>query len=96
MLMKATDSNSVLVYDPRGVVESASVPLAARPKKLDGLRLGILDNSKWNANKVLRASMAALEKTVKFGQINYYVKQSFPRTPPRNWSQRSPLTTILC
>jgi hypothetical protein len=31
MLMKATDSNSVLVYDPRGVVESASVPIAARP-----------------------------------------------------------------
>jgi hypothetical protein len=79
MLMKATDSNSVLVYDPRGVVESASVPIAARPKKLDGLRLGILDNSKWNANKVLRASMAALEKTVKFGQINYYVKQSFSK-----------------
>ena len=40
MLMKVTDSHSVLVYDPRGVVESASVPLAARPKKLDGLRLG--------------------------------------------------------
>ena len=67
MLMKVTDSNSVLVYDPRGIVELANVPIAARPKQLDGLRLGILDNSKWNANKVLRASMTALEKTVKFG-----------------------------
>jgi hypothetical protein len=79
MLMKVTDSHSVLVYDPRGVVESASVPIATRPKKLDGLRLAILDNSKWNANKVLRASLAALEKTMKFGQINYYVKHSFSK-----------------
>src|SRR5271169_2706638 len=79
MLLRVTDSNSVLVYDPRGIVESASVPLATRPDKLDGLRVAVLDNSKWNANKVLRASIAALEKTVKFGQVNYYVKQSFSK-----------------
>ena len=79
MLMKVTNSNSVLVYDPRGIVDSPNVPIAARPDKLDGLRIAILDNSKWNANKVLRASMAALEKTVKFGQVNYYVKHSFSK-----------------
>jgi hypothetical protein len=79
MLMKVTDSNSVLVYDPRGIVYSQDVPIAARPNKLDGLRMAILDNSKWNANKVLRASMVALEKTVKFGQVNYYVKHSFSK-----------------
>ena len=79
MLMKVTESGSVLVFDPRGVVESTNVPIAARPKNLDGLRLAILDNSKWNANRILRASMAALEKAVKFGQVNYYVKQSFSK-----------------
>src|SRR5271169_5311966 len=79
MLLRVTDSNSVLVYNPRGIVESASVPIATRPDKLDGLRVAVLDNSKWNANKVLRASIAALEKTVKFGQVNYYVKQSFSK-----------------
>ena len=79
MLMKVTDPDFVLVYDPRGIVETANVPIAPRPKKLDGLRLAILDNSKWNANKVLRASVAALEKTVKFGQVTYYVKQSFSK-----------------
>ena len=79
MLMKVADSNSVFIYDPRGIVESANVPIAPRPKQLDGLRLGILDNSKWNANKILRASMTALEKTVKFGGVNYYVKQSFSK-----------------
>ncbi len=78
MLMKVTDSNS-LVFDPRGLVESANIPIAARSKKLDGLRLAILDNSKWNANKILRASTVALEKTVKFAEVNYYVKHSFSK-----------------
>jgi hypothetical protein len=67
------------VFDPRGVVESANTSIAARPKSLDGLRLAILDNSKWNANKVLRASTAALEKSIKFGKVNYYVKGSFSK-----------------
>jgi hypothetical protein len=79
MLMKVTDANSVTVFDPRGVVESANTPIAARPKSLDGLRLAILDNSKWNANKVLRASTAALEKSIEFGKVNYYVKGSFSK-----------------
>jgi hypothetical protein len=79
MLMKVTEQNSLLVFDPRGVVESANIPIAARVKKLDGLRLAILDNSKWNANKILRTSTAALEKSIKFAQINYYVKHSFSK-----------------
>ena len=79
MLMKVAESNSVLVFDPRGVVESSNTPIAARPKSLDGLRLAILDNSKWNANKVLRTSTAELEKAIKFGKVNYYVKHSFSK-----------------
>lgn len=79
MLMKVSESNSVLVFDPRGVVESSNTPIAARPKSLDGLRLAIFDNSKWNANKVLRTSTAALEKAIKFGKVNYYVKHSFSK-----------------
>jgi hypothetical protein len=79
MLMKVTDSNLVPVFDPRGIVESANTPIATRPKKLDGLRLAILDNSKWNANKILRTSTAALEKNLKFAKVNYYVKHSFSK-----------------
>ena len=79
MLMKVTDANSVRVFDPRGIVESANTPIAARAKKLDGLRLAILDNSKWNANKILRTSTAALEKSVNFAKVNYYVKHSFSK-----------------
>jgi hypothetical protein len=79
MLIKVTDANSELVFDPRGVVESANTPIAARAKNLEGLRLAILDNSKWNANKILRTSTAALDKNVRFAKVNYYVKHSFSK-----------------
>ena len=79
MLMKVTDANSALVFDPRGTIESANMPIVARPVSLDGLRLAVLDNSKWNANKILRASTAALEQTIRFGKVNYYVKHSFSK-----------------
>jgi len=52
---------------------------ATRPASLEGLRLAILDNSKWNANKILRGSTAELQRTIKFGAVNYYVKESFSK-----------------
>lgn len=79
MLMKVTDTNPVLVFDPRGKVYSSNIPIAARPASLDGLRLAVLDNSKWNANKILRSSTTALEQTIRFGAVNYYVKHSFSK-----------------
>ena len=79
MLMKVTDANSVLVFDPRGRVEASDTPIAVRPTSLDGLRLAILDNSKWNASKILRGSAAALQKAVTFRAVNYYVKESFSK-----------------
>ena len=62
------------IFDPRGTVETASRPLAERKTALDGLRLGILDNSKWNANKLLRGAEAALSEEINFASVNYYVK----------------------
>jgi hypothetical protein len=67
------------VYDPRGADGIVTVPIAPRPKTLQGLRLGILDNSKWNANKLLRGASAALGKSVAFSKVTYYVKQSFSK-----------------
>lgn len=72
-------SDIVMVFDPRGRVSSEADPIAARPKALAGLRLGILDNSKWNANKLLRGASAALSEAVAFGMINYYVKHNFSK-----------------
>lgn len=79
MLMKVDEAKSLKIFDPRGVVEFTDTPIARRPTSLDGLRLAILDNSKWNANKILRTSLAALQKSVTFGAVNYYVKGSFSK-----------------
>lgn len=77
MLMKSTDKQTI--YDPRGVIRFDTVPTSARKKVLNGLRLGILDNSKWNANKILRGAVKVLSEEVDFSEINYYVKHSFSK-----------------
>jgi hypothetical protein len=68
-----------VVYDPRGVIRSENLPVSERKKSLSGLRLGILDNSKWNANKLLRGAAAALGEDIDFAAVNYYVKHSFSK-----------------
>jgi hypothetical protein len=73
------DKSPVLVFDPRGVVELAVTPLAPRKPTLKGLRLGVLDNAKWNANKLLRGASAALGADIAFAAVNYYVKHSFSK-----------------
>lgn len=67
------------VYDPRGVIRFENLPLSDRRQSLAGLRLGILDNSKWNANKLLRGAAAALGEDIAFAAVNYYVKHSFSK-----------------
>ena len=68
-----------LLFDPRGVVRAHTSPTARRRHSLDGLRLGVLDNSKWNANKLLRGAAAALGQRFRFAQVHYYVKGSFSK-----------------
>jgi hypothetical protein len=65
------------VYDPRGVVEAAPLATARRVKQLAGLRLALLDNTKWNANKLLRGLRDRLAQKHAFGAVNYYRKESF-------------------
>jgi hypothetical protein len=67
------------VFDPRGVVDVEPTPLAPRKASLGGLRLGVLDNTKWNANKLLRGSMAELAREHGFARVSYYRKESFSR-----------------
>ena len=68
---------TVLVYDPRGVVEAAPLAMAPRVKQVEGLRLGLLDNTKWNANKLLRGLRERLAQKHGFGAVSYYRKDSF-------------------
>ena len=66
-----------IVFDPRGVVETEPLARAARAADLNGLRLGVLDNTKWNANRLLRKTAAKLDEEFSFGAVNYYRKESF-------------------
>ncbi|MFZ3237361.1 MAG: hypothetical protein WA417_04915 [Stellaceae bacterium] len=68
-----------IVFDPRGVVEAEPMALAPRVTKLSGLRLGVLDNTKWNANRLLRKTVARLGGEVPLAVVNYYLKESFSK-----------------
>ncbi len=70
-------ATTIPVYDPRGVVDAAPLAMSPRVKKLQGLRLGLLDNTKWNANKLLRGVRDKLAQKHAFGAVNYYRKESF-------------------
>jgi hypothetical protein len=67
------------VFDPRGVVEIEPLGLAGRAAELNGLRLGVLDNTKWNANRLLRKTVATLQDEYSFSAVNYYRKESFSK-----------------
>jgi hypothetical protein len=67
------------VFDPRGRVDAVHRPLAPRTAMLAGLRLGILDNTKWNANRLLRKTAALLEAEHGIGAVSYYRKESFSK-----------------
>ncbi len=67
------------VFDPRGQVAAERVAPAPRVTALEGLRLGVLDNTKWNANRLLRKTAARLEERFHFTAVNYYRKESFAK-----------------
>ncbi|MGE5269399.1 MAG: hypothetical protein ACM3JG_06965 [Thiohalocapsa sp.] len=69
----------VTVFDPRGRVEAPPVRPAPRVAALAGLRLAILDNTKWNAGKLLRLMMARLADECGLAATNYYRKESFSK-----------------
>ena len=71
--------DELTVFDPRGRVDAARVEPAPRVAALSGLRLGVLDNTKWNANRLLRKTAALLEERHGIGAIGYYKKESFSK-----------------
>lgn len=68
-----------IVFDPRGLVDTEPLALSARVTALNGLRLGVLDNTKWNANRLLRKTAAKLQEEYSFAAVNYYRKESFSK-----------------
>ena len=72
-----------IVFDPRGRVDAEHIAPAPRVAALAGLRLGILDNTKWNANRLLRKTAARLGEQHRFAAVNYYRKESFSKVADR-------------
>ena len=73
----ATDDD--IVFDPRGRVDAQRTLPAPRVAALKGLRLGILDNTKWNAGRLLRKTAALLGESHGCAAVNDYHKESFSK-----------------
>jgi hypothetical protein len=78
-VLQMSDKGFELVFDPRGRVETGLLAPAPRVSGLAGLRLGVLDNTKWNASRLLRKTAVRLGDRFGFAAVNYYKKESFAK-----------------
>lgn len=67
-------------YDPRGVVEAEPRSLSPRVADMRGLRLGVLDNAKMKAGKLLAYTTEILNEEFHFSAVHHYVKRGFSYT----------------
>ncbi len=66
------------ILDPTGAADSARLAtLAPRVAELDGIRLGLLDNTKANAAAVLETLAAQLRAQHHVGEVATYTKSYF-------------------
>jgi hypothetical protein len=61
------------------VIETTLPAPAMRVGALAGLRLGLLDTTKWNANRLLRKTVARLQWQISFAPVSYYRTESFSK-----------------
>ena len=69
----------ISVYTPIGKVVKQMFDLAPRVPTLDGLVLGILDNNKWNAQKLLRQLETEFRARYSLKDVIYVRKPYFSR-----------------
>ena len=69
----------IRVLTPVGKVVKQIFDLAPRVKTLDGLVLGLLDNNKWNAQRLLRQLEVELKQRYKLKDVVYLRKPYFSR-----------------
>lgn len=74
-----TDGASTIeILDPRGDVETESLPIAQRLDSLEGTTVGLLDNSKSNADIFLQAVGEHLESSYGVEEVVYRRKDKSP------------------
>ena len=69
----------IRVMTPVGKVVKQEFDLAPRVQTLDGLVLGLLDNNKWNAQRLLRQLQDELTAKYKLKEVIYLRKPYFSR-----------------
>ena len=69
----------ISVYIPVGKVVKQMFDLAKRVPSLDGLVLGLLDNNKWNAQRLLRQLEVDLRARYQIKDVIYLRKPHFSR-----------------
>ena len=82
MTCRSTLPSGQIVFDPRGKLTVTAIQLAPRLQTLQNVRLGVLDNSKWNASRLLRHVVAQLDTDISPTAIHHYTKASFSRVAP--------------
>jgi hypothetical protein len=65
------------IYDPRGEVHAEHRDLSPRVASFAGLRLGVLDNTKWNGWRILERTAQLLAEHTPFASVTRYKKESF-------------------
>lgn len=67
------------LFDPTGVIESDDLKTTARVGGLEGKRLAVLNNTKWNSSTLLRESVRELQEAhgIAFAEVTYYDKHHF-------------------
>lgn len=63
------ENKTILVLDPTGKVDVVEHSISARPKSLDGLVLGLLDNGKPNFDLFLTTLEKLLKGRYKFSKV---------------------------
>ena len=53
---------AIQIFDPTTEVKGRHIAYAPRPKSLAGLRVGLVDNTKYNSDKLLLRIAALLER----------------------------------
>ncbi len=72
------------LVNPRGVdLDPGRFSLNRRPSDLSGMRLGLMENSKDNSDKLLRELGEVLKEKYEFAEVKYYSKHhaSVPAKP---------------
>ena len=67
------------IYDPRGNLSATVTTPAKRVNSLDNLRLAVLNNTKWNAGKLLAAVTKRLQADTRFAQVEFFKKETYTR-----------------